>query len=46
MNLKQFKAGAFTNQYGYNAFDLNVLDKEWIVDNPQIKTLFEDATYY
>lgn len=46
MHLKQFKAGTFTKQHGYRAFYPNVLDKQWIIDNPQINTLLEDATYH
>ena len=46
MNLKQFKAGTFTKQYGYRAFYPNILDKQWIIENPQINTLLEDATYH
>lgn len=46
MNLKQFKAGTLTKQYGYRAFYPNMLDRQWIIENPQINTLLEDATYH
>ena len=46
MNLSEYKAGNFTKQYGYKSFHPNFLNKEWLVDNPEIGTLLEDANYH
>lgn len=46
MTIKDYKAGVFTKQYGYKSFQPNSLNKEWIIDNPEINTLLEDANYH
>ncbi|MGB8193838.1 MAG: Fic family protein [Chitinophagaceae bacterium] len=45
MNLKNYKAGIFTKEYGYKSFQPNHLDKEWVIDSPQLNTLLEEANY-
>lgn len=45
MNIKDYKAGSFTKQYGYKSFQPNQLNREWSVDDPQINTLLEEANY-
>lgn len=45
MNIKNYKAGSFTKQYGYKSFQPNWVDKEWIIDHPQINKLLEEANY-
>lgn len=45
MNIKHYKAGIFTNQYGYKSFQPNHLDKEWLIDSPEISTLLEEANH-
>lgn len=45
MNIKTYKAGTYTKQYGYKSFKPNFIEKEWLIDNPQISTLLEEANY-
>ncbi len=46
MKLSDYKAGIFTKQYGYKSFHPNFLNKEWLVDRPEISALLEDANYH
>jgi len=43
MNIKEYKSGAFTKQYGYKSFSPNSINKEWGINNPEINTLLEEA---
>lgn len=43
MNIKDYKSGTFTKQYGYKSFNPNPINKEWGINNPEINTLFEEA---
>jgi Fic family protein len=43
MNIKDYKAGSFTKQYGYRSFCPNLINKEWGLNNPQINILLEEA---
>lgn len=43
MDLKQYKAGNFVQQYKYKSFIPNVINYDWTWDDPQINTLLEDA---
>lgn len=43
MDLKNYKSGTFTNQYGYRSFHPEPLNKEWIVSQPELVTLLETA---
>jgi Fic family protein len=45
MNIRDYKAGEFTKQHGYKSFKPNFIEKEWLIDNPQISTLLEEANY-
>ena len=45
MNIKAYKADVFTKQHGYKSFKPNFIEKEWIIDNPQISQLLEEANY-
>lgn len=45
MNIKDYKAGIFTKQHGYRSFHPNLIEKEWLIDNPQISTLLAEANY-
>lgn len=45
MNIKNYKAGAFTKQHGYRSFHPNLIENEWLIDNPQISILLEEANY-
>jgi len=42
-NIKAYKAGTFTKQFGYKNFHPNPLNKEWVIDTPQINTLLAEA---
>lgn len=43
MNIKEYKSGDFTKQYGYKSFSPYPVDKEWGINNPEINTLLEEA---
>jgi Fic family protein len=43
MNIKEYKSGVFTKQYGYKSFVPNPINKEWGINNPEINTLLEEA---
>lgn len=43
MDIKDFKAGAFTTQFQYKSFNPELIDIEWIVSDPMVNTLLEDA---
>lgn len=43
MNISEFKAGAYEQQYEYRSFLPTAINHEWNVSDPQIATLLEDA---
>ncbi|MCX6249852.1 MAG: Fic family protein [Bacteroidetes bacterium] len=43
MDLKEYKAGTFTNQFGYRSFHPEPLNREWMVSQPELVTLLEAA---
>ncbi|MBC7887417.1 MAG: Fic family protein [Ferruginibacter sp.] len=43
MNLKDYKAGVLTKQFGYKSFQPNEINKEWIVGNAELETLLAEA---
>jgi Fic family protein len=43
MDISQFKAGKYLSQYQYKSFLPETINKEWIVSNPAINTLLEEA---
>lgn len=43
MDLKEYKAGTFNKQFGYRSFHPDVLNKEWMVTQPELVTLLEEA---
>ncbi len=43
MNIKEYKSGGFTKEYGYRSFSPNPINKEWSINNPEINTLLEEA---
>lgn len=44
MNLKNFKAGAYQQQYQYKSFTPSTVNHSWVWDDPKINTLLEEAT--
>ena len=44
MNLKNFKAGVFKQQFQYKSFSPSSVNCLWIWDDPKINTLLEEAT--
>jgi len=44
MNLKEFKAGTYQQQYKYKSFLPNKINHTFTWDDPQINVLLEDAT--
>lgn len=43
MDIKEFKAGTFKPQYNYKSFSPFKINIEWIVSNPQVNKLLEEA---
>lgn len=43
MNISEFRAGTFEQQYEYQSFLPTAINHEWNVSDPQIATLLEDA---
>ncbi len=43
MDISQFKAGVFLNQYQYKSFHPEPVNSEWIISNPEVNTLLEEA---
>lgn len=45
MDLREYKAGIFTRQFGYRSFHPNPLNTEWIVSHPELSKLLEEANF-
>ena len=43
MDIKEFKAGGWIQQYNYKSFSPSKINIEWIISNPQINQLLEEA---
>lgn len=43
MDLKHYKAGIFTKQYGYRSFCPHAINQQWRIESPEINTLLEEA---
>lgn len=43
MNISEFKAGEYEQQYEYRSFSPTSINREWIVSDPEILTLLEGA---
>lgn len=43
MNIKDFKAGNFIQQYQYKSFSPSKINEEWIVSDPSLQKLLEEA---
>jgi hypothetical protein len=43
MNINEFKAGEYEQQYEYRSFLPTHINKEWTVSDPQTHTLLEEA---
>jgi len=43
MDIKYFKSGDYTTQYGYMSFSPNPIDGEWNINIPEINVLLEEA---
>ncbi|WP_447964066.1 Fic family protein [Nitrospira sp. Ecomares 2.1] len=44
MNIKQYKAGRYVQQYQYKSFLPSTINHDWIWEDPKINTLLEKAT--
>ncbi len=44
IDLKEFRAGKFTNQFGYRSFHPDSINKEWVISNAEVSALLEEAT--
>src|SRR5688500_7026709 len=45
MNLKDYKSGIFTKQFGYRSFQPNKINWEWTLDDPELNALLEEANF-
>ena len=45
MNIKDYKSGTFTKQFGYKSFHPNPINKEWEINNPEINSLLGEANF-
>lgn len=43
MDLKYYKAGKFTKQYGYPSFIPEPINQEWVISQPDLTILLEEA---
>ncbi|MHC1706667.1 MAG: Fic family protein [Bacteroidales bacterium] len=43
MDLKNYKSGKFTKEFGYKSFHPEYLNIEWIISQPELATLLEKA---
>ncbi|MBA3704459.1 MAG: Fic family protein, partial [Bacteroidetes bacterium] len=43
MDIKKYKAGHFTKQFGYKSFIPETINREWMISNPEIASLLEEA---
>ena len=43
MDILNFKSGSFTKQIGYQSVLPEKINREWVVNDPVIKSLLEDA---
>ncbi len=43
MDIKKYKEGRFSSQFGYKCFIPEPVNKEWTVSNPEITSLLEEA---
>lgn len=43
MDINNYKAGKFTNQFGYRSFHPESLNREWSLNHPELATLLEEA---
>jgi Fic family protein len=43
MDIKDFKSGRWVQQYNYKSFSPSKINIEWIISNPQINQLLEEA---
>lgn len=43
MNISEFKAGEYEQQYEYRSFSPTSINREWIVSDPEVLTLLEEA---
>ena len=43
MDLKAYKAGHYTNQFGYKSFIPEPINRQWIVSHPELITLLDEA---
>lgn len=44
MDLKDFQAGRFTQQYGYRSFVPNPVNQNWVISSPLVQQKLEEAT--
>ncbi|MFI5164448.1 MAG: Fic family protein [Bacteroidia bacterium] len=45
MNISKFKAGAFTNRFGYRCFIPDPINREWKLTTPELLDLLEEANH-
>jgi cell filamentation protein, protein adenylyltransferase len=45
MDLKQYKAGKFTKQFGYSSFIPESINQEWMISEQELIILLEEANF-
>lgn len=43
MNIEDFKSGKYTKQLAYASFSPEMINKEWIISNPEVNSLLSEA---
>ncbi len=43
MDLKHYKSGKFTKQFGYRSFEPEPINQEWVITQPDLSMLLEEA---
>lgn len=43
MELKHYKSGKFTKQFGYRSFEPEPINREWVITQPALSVLLEEA---
>ena len=45
MNIENFKAGIFSNQFGYPSFVPEFINLEWNLTDPELLTILEECNF-
>lgn len=45
MDLKHYRSGKFTKQFGYRSFEPEPINREWVISQPELSILLEEANF-